>query len=71
MTQGYKLLEKATIRREECDIAQRTLGCWLNPAGKMTHADPSVPTEYIVRLGQAQEWATAIINSNLNRKETY
>ena len=60
-----------TIRREECDIAKRTLGCWLNPGEKMTHVDPTVPTEYTVRLGQAQNWATAIINSNLNRKETY
>ena len=71
MTQGYKILEKSTIRREACDIAQRTLGCWLNPAGKMTHKDPKVATEYTIRLGQAQDWATAIINSNLNRKETY
>ena len=37
----------------------------------MKHADPTVPTEYTVRLGQAQEWASSIINSNLNRKETH
>ena len=37
----------------------------------MTHADPTVPTKYTVRLGQAQEWATSIINSSLNRKETH
>ena len=37
----------------------------------MTHKDPQVKTEYTVRLGQAQAWATAIINSNLTRKETY
>ena len=71
MTQGYKIQEKAIIRREECDIAQRTLECWLSQAGKMTHEDPKVQTEYTVRLGQAQSWATAIINSNLNRKETH
>ena len=71
MPQGYKLLEKVTIWREECDIAQRTLDFWLNPAGKMTHEDPKVQIEFMVRLGQAQDWATAIINSNLNRKETH
>ena len=37
----------------------------------MTHDDPKVKTEYTVRLGQAKAWATAIINSNLNRKEIY
>ena len=34
MTQGYKLAENAKINREECDIAKRTLGRWINPAGK-------------------------------------
>ena len=51
MTQEYKLHEKAKIYREECDIAKRTLGCWINQVGKMTHQDPKIQTEYTVRLG--------------------
>lgn len=71
MTQGYKLNEKAQIFREECDIAKRPLGCWINQAGKMTHKDPTIQTGYTARLGQAQAWATSIVNSNLTRKEAH
>ena len=72
MIQGYnKLNEIAQIFGEECDIAKRTLGCWINSAGKMTHINPTIKTEHTVRLAQAQSWATSIMNSNLTRKEAH
>ena len=71
MSQGYKLNEKAHIFREECDIAKQPLGFWINQAGKMTHKDPKIQTEYTVRLGQAQAWAISIMNSDLIRKEAH
>ena len=37
----------------------------------MTHKDSTIQTEYTVRLGQVQEWATAIMNSNLTRKKSH
>ena len=45
MTQGYKLNEKAQIYQEECGIAKRTLECWINPAGKMTHDNPTIQAD--------------------------
>ena len=37
----------------------------------MTHNNPAVTTEFTVRLGQAQTWATSVIHSNLTRKEAH
>ena len=36
----------------------------------MTHNNPTIQTEFTVRMGQAQTWATSIMNSNLTRKES-
>ena len=71
LTQGYKLGEKVAIHRESCDIAQRTLGTWINPSGMMTHPDGTVKTEHTVYLSQAQAWANSIIHSNMSRKEVH
>jgi len=44
MTQGYNLQETVEIHREQCDIANRTLGTWINPAEQMAHKDPTIQT---------------------------
>ena len=37
----------------------------------MTHKDPFVQTEYTVRMGHAQAWATSVTDSNMTRLEAY
>ena len=71
MPQCFNLQEKLEIHREECAIEKRTLGTWINPAGHMTHIDPTVQSEYAVILGQAQQLETSIMHSNMNRYEVH
>ena len=55
LTQEYKIHEKVLIQQMECDIPCRTMGTWINLKGKRTHLDPTITTEYIIRLGHAQD----------------